>query len=380
MKRFLVYLGLFVSAFLVSVAIPREFRQELSWSVLWDYDLPGEDGEWSEATGGSGDTSAGGAPDLFVVETDREYLVIGVPAGDIESFGLKGDVFTASTAGFINQPAEAQRWALQKWAGGRPRFVGAHGTPRMEGPYLLQVDDKRILYLTDMNGDDLIVRELADGASVYAVCTDCDSPMVVVGSMTGDMTVLQSEDSWSFSLEAAFGGEVMPPVYGVAALSAERIVVLYGTEPQQLALVEKSPENDGRQEWTVTAIHPINPDRAVSFPVGMDVSASRYVTVPLVGRAVVFDVQENVLIRLPVVGLTDSIVTVFKGPVFIAAASGMGVPVVMASGDFRYSAAWLWTDVTNRGFFGQPFQFVLQKDRRLIALGIALGVDMGVDL
>ncbi len=361
MRTLLLYVALFSSAFFIAISVPRQVRPELRLLSIWEYSFTENNLSWQDGL------NADSVIPFRHFETEDEYALLDSRDGSVLRRGLKGNVFSASAYGFINQPENAQRWVVQSWKSLSARYFDARGTPNLVGSVLVQ-NDGESLHVTDLADDRTVSMKLPPGLIAYDIGSTTSGPIVVTADVTGNIQYLSKARATVFNIhDEPFKAPPASIVYGVSGLPSGDVVVLHGLSPQTVSVVSI--------ESTEAFISfEIEREEAVRYGVNItDYEDGRYVIIPLVNGLGIIDLQDE---RFQRVEMNIS------GDKFRADSQGR---YTLISGNFRNDSyhllihndtgetvTWGWEGSRHVGLESDPFRMFLAVNGTVIAVGMEL--------
>jgi len=294
-RAFLIDLLTLTAGLVIALVIPVVYSDELHWTLAWERSLLPPD---------TGQERSGEGAIPVVVTTDRGFVRLDARNGDLLASGLRADVFTAGDRWFVNQRADAPRWAVQRWDGGAAQFFDASGVPRIEGTYLVEELPSGGIVGSPLEpsvqpGE--IILGGADGVVTYDICTSCEPPILIRGSLFGAVEIGRPGETGRVVHRVPaepFGGDV-PIVYGVSVFSDDRYVVVSGIDPQTVSLISSETDDAGgaTAEGTVTTdLLEVPREMTVRHPIA-SVMVGGNLVIPLVDGLVVVSEDSAEIVR-----------------------------------------------------------------------------------
>ena len=177
----------FLAATVIAFGVPRDAGREVALHVRWERHLG------DAVPGISGDSSASDRT-VVVSSSDRFALLDGAD-GAVRAGGIRTDVFTASSAGFINQSSSVPRWAVQSWAGDILSIVPNRGDPHLRDTILAQFSGDGTVWVEDIETGNEYLVDLPPDSTVYDLTLRSGGePWIAAGSLRGELLVAGPDD------------------------------------------------------------------------------------------------------------------------------------------------------------------------------------------
>lgn len=285
---------------IAAASIPRTIAEESRLVSDWNrqFVVPGE-------------PVVGGADWVYVRSGDR-FAYVAASDGAAGYAATRAAVHTADNLTFINQPASAERWALQSADGALLGTVARNGLPLIRSGRLTQYDER---------GATLVVDTIPPGRvsttillDERAVLVELVEQVALVAYLSGELRAYRLDDGGAAIASLRPAG---PVPYALQALSQQQVAVVSGYPEAYLSLVTLLDDTlslDWRVELAVTLDQPLqliaSGDRPiVALPDALFVSDGqtheriavpglRQVSAIAEGRHTVWEGRDGVLLRI----------------------------------------------------------------------------------
>ena len=359
----------FLAATVIAFGVPRDAGREVALHVRWERHLG------DAVPGISGDSSA--SDRTVVVSSSDRFALLSVADGAVRAGGIRTDVFTASSAGFINQSSSVPRWAVQSWAGDILSIVPNRGDPHLRDTILAQFSGDGTVWVEDIETGNEYLVDLPPDSTVYDLTLRSGGePWIAAGSLRGELLVAGPDDEvrWRRTFRFSPYADQAPVVYAVrfAPWDSEnrrpRLLALQGLNPQQLLLAETADAGMMDVESVATV-----PDRfAVRWPASIEVDRLGRVVVGLRGAVLIAapDSDEVDFLEIPGALTLDGVVEGAAETTVLATSGLDGAIVTVTDGALTTASHWSFPGVRVAAIRDDPDAglVVLQTGESIVAL------------